>query len=220
MIDESIKRSITAIQRKRSAQESKLSAETQTAALAQLDAVCKQARALLECCAAIRQSGISEESPLSDGIRRELADSISACGNAVTDRALSKDTVSVLSSTVKTAANEAGQVWRARAASYAEGARGYLSLIAGLTADPRGAGMLADRISDTCNSPPTARGVRTLITDVSKAQEIISRFSIKPEIEAFLKKVSSRQATVFDLTPEVLSWLKEQGLSGKLKVNF
>ena len=66
----------------------------------------------------------------------------------------------------------------------------------------------------------TAKSVQALLTDVSKAKEIIARFSIEPEIEIFLKKVSAQQATVFDLATEVLSWLKNQGLTGKLKVYF
>ena len=220
MISESIKHSINAIQRKRSAQESKLSLDAQTAALAQLDVACKQAKSLLECCASIQSSGISKEAPLSDGTRQELMDSISSCGNAVSEHALSKDTVSVLSSTVKNASNEVQQVWKSQATSYSEGSKGYLSLIAGLTADPKGARMLAVRINDICNEAPTVKNVQTLTADISKAKEIISRFSIKPEIEAFLKKVSAQQATVFDLTPEILAWLKAQGLTRKLKVNF
>lgn len=220
MISEIMKRSIAAIQHKRSAQESKLSIDTQAAALAQLDAACRHAKSLLECCTSIQQSGISSENLLTENTRQELMDSISNCGNAVADHALSKDAVFALSSTVKAAANEVSQVWKAKATSYAEGAKGYLSLIAGLTVDPKGARMLASRIFDTCNESPTAKSVQTLLTDVSKAKEIIARFSIEPEIEIFLKKVSAQQATVFDLTPEVLSWLKDQGLTGKLKVNF
>ena len=40
------------------------------------------------------------------------------------------------------------------------------------------------------------------------------------EIERFLKKVSAQQATVIDLTPNVLAWLKEKNLTGKLRVRF
>ena len=220
MISESMKRSIAAIQHKRSAQERKLSIDTQTSALAQLDAVCRHARSLFECCTAIQQSGILSENLLTENTKQQLMDSISYCGNAVADHALSKDAVFALSSTVKAAENEVSQVWKAKATSYTEGAKGYLSLIAGLTVDPNGARMLASRISNICNESPTAKSVQTLLTDVSKAKEIIAHFSIEPEIEIFLKKVSTQQATVSDLTSEVLSWLKDQGLTGKLKVNF
>ena len=220
MILESIKRSIRAIDQKRNAQESKLSLDAQTAALAQLDGAYRQAKSLLECCASIRQSGITAGSPLSPDTRRELLDSISHCGHAIADNELSKDTVSVLLSTVKAATNEVKQVWQSRATSYAEGPKGYLMLIAGLTTDPQGARMLAARISDACKEAPTVKNVQSLMADLSKAKEIISRFSIQPEIEAFLKKVSAQQATVYDLTPEILTWLNEQGLTGKLKVNF
>ena len=50
--------------------------------------------------------------------------------------------------------------------------------------------------------------------------ELRALAQLNPEIEAFLQKVSSQQATIVDLTPNVLTWLKEKKLTSKLKVRF
>ena len=49
---------------------------------------------------------------------------------------------------------------------------------------------------------------------------MISSFSLKPDVESFLKKVAAGRATVLDLTPDILEWLREQRLLGKLSLDF
>lgn len=56
--------------------------------------------------------------------------------------------------------------------------------------------------------------------DVVTFEELADEFSLNPEIEVFLKKVSSLQATVADLTPDILTWLKGKNLTSKLKIRF
>lgn len=58
------------------------------------------------------------------------------------------------------------------------------------------------------------------MSDVKEAKEITDSFSLNPVIEAFLKKVSAQQATVADLTPDVIKWLQDKQLLSKLKVRF
>ena len=111
-------------------------------------------------------------------------------------------------------------VWKDAAGKYAEGSSGYLSMIGGLSADPKRAKELADNISKAVAADPTIKGISSLISDVAEAKKIIEAFSLNPEIEAFLKKVSAQQATVLDLTPNILSWLKEKKLTSKLKIRF
>ena len=40
------------------------------------------------------------------------------------------------------------------------------------------------------------------------------------ELIAFLKKVASGKASVHDLTPDILNWLKENNMTSKLAVSF
>ena len=111
-------------------------------------------------------------------------------------------------------------VWKDAATKYAEGTKGYLSMIGGLTDNPKQAKELADSISKTVNGALSVTSIKKLVADVDEAKRITHGFSLNPEIEAFLQKVSSQQATIVDLTPNVLTWLKEKKLTSKLKVRF
>ena len=77
-----------------------------------------------------------------------------------------------------------------------------------------------DSISKTVNGALSVTSIKKLVADVDEAKRITHGFSLNPEIEAFLQKVSSQQATIVDLTPNVLTWLKEKKLTSKLKVRF
>ena len=90
----------------------------------------------------------------------------------------------------------------------------------GLSNDPKRAKELSDNITKTVAGDPSIRAVNNLVTDVAEAKRIAEKFSLNPEIEDFLKKVSSQRATVLDLTPNILTWLKEKDLTQKLKIRF
>ena len=93
-------------------------------------------------------------------------------------------------------------------------------MIGGLSNDPKRAKELADNIMKIVAGDPSIKAVKSLVTDVAEAKQITEEFSLNAEIESFLKKVSSQSATVFDLTPNVLAWLKEKNLTSKLKIRF
>lgn len=79
---------------------------------------------------------------------------------------------------------------------------------------------MPDNITKTVAGEPSIKAVKKLVADVSEAKKIADEFSLNPEIEVFLKKVSSLQATVADLTPDILTWLKGKNLTSKLKIRF
>jgi len=93
-------------------------------------------------------------------------------------------------------------------------------MIGGLSNDPKRARELANKITQTAAGDPSTKAINSMVSDVAEAKRIADKFSLNPEIEGFLKKVSSQQATILDLTPKVLAWLKEKNLTGKLKIRF
>lgn len=93
-------------------------------------------------------------------------------------------------------------------------------MIGGLSNDPQRAKELTDNITKTVAGDPSIKTVKSLVSDVAEAKQIIDGFSLNPEIEDFLKKVSAQRATVLDLTPNILTWLREKNLTGKLKIRF
>lgn len=93
-------------------------------------------------------------------------------------------------------------------------------MISGLTQDPKKSKELGERITKTVAGGLSISAINSLVSDVKEAKAITDSFSLSQSIEDFLKKVSSQQATITDLTPEVMQWLKDKKLLSKLKVRF
>ena len=220
LLTEIIKNSNTAIQTRRRAIENKQHAESYAKALVQLNQVTGSIKGVLDCATAMKECGIVETPILEENARNQLLSCIDNCGQGVSELSLTMETVRLLKKKGEIVSGQIKIVWKDSSQKYAEGSKGYLSIIGGLSPDPKRAKELADNINKTISSDPTIKGIRSLMDNVSEAQQIAEAFSLNPQIESFLKKVSSQQATVFDLTPDVLTWLKEKNLMNKLKIRF
>ena len=220
LLTETIKKSTSAIKKRRMAIESKQHAETYGKALAQLAQATEGIKGTLDCASAMTNSGIVNTPLMDENTRNDLIACINDCGNGVSEMKLTMEAVRLLKTKGDIVAGQIKIVWKDAAGKYAEGSSGYLSMIGGLSADPKRAKELADNINKAVSADPTIKGINGLVSDVAEAKKITEDFSLNPEIEAFLKKVSSQQATVFDLTPNVLTWLKEKKLTSKLKIRF
>lgn len=220
LLTETITNSTSAIKKRRAAIESKHHAETYAKALSQLSQTTESIKGTLDCAAAMIDSGIVNTPLMDENTRNDLIACINECGSGVSEMKLTMEAVQLLKTKGDIIAGQIKIVWKDAAGKYAEGSSGYLSMIGGLSADPKRAKELADNISKAVAADPTIKGISSLVSDVAEAKKIIEAFSLNPEIEAFLKKVSAQQATVLDLTPNILSWLKEKKLTSKLKIRF
>lgn len=208
------------LEKRRATIESKQHAETYARALAQLSQSTGSIKDTLDCANAIKESGIVEAPVIDEATRSDLLACINDCGNGISEMRLSMDAVRLLKSKGDAFATQIKIVWRDASAKYSDGSKGYLSMIGGLSSNPKRATELADNITKTVAGEPSIKAVKKLVADVSEAKKIADEFSLNPEIEVFLKKVSSLQATVADLTPDILTWLKGKNLTSKLKIRF
>lgn len=157
---------------------------------------------------------------LDNGTKTELLEAIDDCGIALENGQLGKESVQVFGSRAKQLQRDLTAAWKVCATHYADSVSGYLGIVQGLTDRPKEVADLRDQIIKLTSSDPTVVATKRLASDVTQANGIISQFSLKPEIEVFLRKVSSKTATVKDVTPEVLSWLESKKLVDKLRVSF
>lgn len=220
LLTETIKNSTSAIKKRRIAIESKQHAETYAKALAQLAQISKHIKGILDCAAVMKEKGIVSAPLMDEPTRSELLTCISDCGNGVSEMQLTLETVRLLKSKGDAVEAQIKIIWRDAAQKYSDGTKGYLSMIGSLSDDPKRAKELADNITQTVAGEPSIKAVNNLVSDVAKARQIADKFSLNPEIEEFLKKVSSQRATVLDLTPNILAWLKEKNLTSKLRIRF
>ncbi len=219
-ITETIRNSTSAIRNRRTARENKKSAEDYRKALERLEQAGNALKSVLDCAAALKTSGVVGEPLMPRQMRDELVEYADSCGRGLYEGTLTLDMVTAFRTKGEAAAGQMEIAWKDAAARYAEGTNGYLSMIGSLTDDPKHARELADNISKTVDGPLSVAAVKKLVSAVAEARKITDAFSLSPEIEAFLKKVSLQQATAADLTPDILKWLQEKKLTGKLKIRF
>lgn len=220
LLTETIKNSTSAIKKRRATIESKQHAEAYGSALAQLSLATERIKVTLDCAIAMKDSGIVCAPIMEESVHSDLLACIDDCGNGVHEITLSLEAVRLLKSKGDALATQLKIVWKEAAEEYAEGTKGYLSMISGLSADPKRSKELADSIGKLVASDPSVGGINSLVSNVAEAKKIVEAFSLNPEIEKFLKKVSAQQATVVDLTPNILAWLTEKNLTSKLRVRF
>lgn len=220
LLTETITNSTSSILRRRTAQENKQSAEAYASALAQLNSVSETLKATLKCATLLKEKKIVSQPLILSQTRDELIECINNCGKGLYDGTLTNDMVAVLKTKSETVAGQIQIVWKDAATKYAEGTQGYLSVIGGISNNPKKADELLEMIRKLTNGNLSVNAIDSLIENVSRAKAITDSFSLNEDIERFLKKVSTRQATILDLTPEVQKWLSEQCLSSKFKISF
>ena len=220
MITDSIQSCISAIKQKQDALRSKQSFEEYQKILALLSVECQNLERSLDTIDGIEKNKISDLPLLDNGTKLELLEAIDDCGIALENGQLGKDGVQVFGSRTKQLQRDLTTTWKECATRYADSVTGYLGIVQGLTDRPKEVDELKSRIGNTVNGDPSPASAKKLSADVAQANVIISKFSLKPEIEAFLKKVAAKKAAVSDLSPEVLNWLSDQKLLEKLKLSF
>ena len=220
MITDSIQSCISAVKQKQDALRSKQSFEEYHRTLALLSQECQSLERSLDTIDSIEKNKISDSPLIDNGTKMELLEAIDDCGIALENGQLGKEGVQVFGSRTKQLQRDLTATWKECATRYADSVTGYLGIVQGLTDRPKEVAYLRDQIIKLASSDPTVIATKKLAADVAQANGIISHFSLKPEIEVFLKKVSSKTATVKDVTPEVLSWLESQKLVDKLRVSF
>ncbi len=220
LLIDTIHKSTSAIQAKKAATENKQSQESYAKALKKLSQVSQEIKVTIDNATLLYKQGIVSKPLMTPEIKESLIENANACGKGVYESTLSMDLVKVLQSKGAEFSSQIAIVWKDAADKYSAGTKGYLSMIAGLTDNPKHSRELVEAINTTVNSSVSGSAIKKLITDVEEAKTITDAFSLNENIEHFLRKVSTQQATVLDLTPEILTWLKEKHLTSKLKVRF
>lgn len=220
LLTETMNNSISAIQRKRTAQENKQSADAYTNALAKLNSASENLKSSLKCARSLKEKGIVDSPLMDTKTRDDFVECINACGKGLYEGTLTSDMVNVLKTKSDAFAGQLQILWKAASVKYSESSQGYLSLIGALTSNPKRASELFDKITKITSGALSADNIDTLIDSVEQARLITEGFSLNSNIELFLKKVSNRQATILDLTPQIQKWLSDKGLSGKLRISF
>lgn len=220
LLTETIKNSTDAIKNRRAMLESKQHAETYIKALSQLSKANASISKNLDCAVAMKEQGIVDKPLIDENTKQDLLNCVNDCGNAIAERVLALDTVRLLQSKGDAVSVQIKVIWKDAAKKYSEGTKGYLSMIGGLSDNPQKARTLAESIDKAVSEEPSIKSITSLIENIAEAKKITNTFALNANIETFLRKISSQQATVADLTPEIVSWLQEKHLTKKIRLKF
>ena len=216
----SISSCVRTLNAKRNAEQDKQAAQRYTGALTGLSKASSDLRMLCDIVSKLNEAGIVSEPVLDVTTRDQLLDCVNDCGNGVFENTLSLELVNTLKAKTDLVYGQVQILWKSQASRYAGDTTDYLSMTASLTENPKASHELAARIKKSAEEAPTVNSINQLVKDVAQAQQITEAVSLNQAIELFLRKVSKQQATVLDLTPEVLTWLTEKRLMDKLKIRF
>lgn len=218
MLTETITNSVQTIEKLRRHRENKAAVAQFSAALTKLSACVTRTQNALDCAEELRACHISEAPVLTKAVLNELRDSVSDCGNAVSDGSLNADKVRLLESHATTAKRELDDAWSQYAPTLVEPLKSRLAILRDLSDDGPRIRVLETRMQNALDSPVTKERIRSFAKDIQEATQIADGFPLDTEIEAFLQKVSQRRATLADLTPEVFAWLSERQFQRKFRI--
>lgn len=77
-----------------------------------------------------------------------------------------------------------------------------------------------NKIKIGCLWPSDENSLYLLKAGLSEAEETIADLTLDEEIIVFLKKVGNKNATIADITTDILQWIETENLATKLTVNF
>ena len=175
---------------------------------------------LAEVIQAMQTSGIAAAVLTSEQLD-SLNRCINVCGEKASNSTLSSSDVSALNSAFGTCQLAAEQVWKASASDKADGVYNSLNSLKGLLPNRSNTEELLRRLaSNKSTLPKSDQVVYNFLNDVESAQKLVNSLQLDAEIELFIVKVLSQQATITDLSDHVLNWIKENHLTGKLKIRF
>ena len=159
LLTDTISKTTSAIKMRRATIESKQLAEAYGRALVQLSQATDGIKATLACAVAMKDNGIVDTPLMDETTRSDLLAIIDDCGNGVSEITLSLETVRLLKSKGDGIASQIKLIWKDAAKKYSDGTKGYLTMIGGLSADPK----RSKPMGLSGLEPPTSRlsGVRS-----------------------------------------------------------
>ncbi len=204
------------------ASNNKHAAETFKNQLISLSVLTAQLEQLLNLIDYVQAKGITP-SIMSPEIKESLQAAVDSCGEKTYSHALDAGTVAALKNAADLCRNAFNSIWKEAADKKCSSIIESLASLKSLLADVKDADKL---IAALCtakeNAPSSKNDVDVFLDNIERGKHIIEglHFDSDNEVKSFIEKVRMQKATVVNLTPHVLEWLKNNHLSDKIKLRF
>lgn len=150
----------------------------------------------------------------------KMKDAIKTCAAAVNQMTLNNNDVTAISSVFKSQKTILTTRWNSTAKEYVAPIRNYLGIIQTFATNKDEIASLIKALNTGSTAEPSAAIVRTLVSNVQKANAITSNFQMSDGVRAFLQKAKNGSATFDDITPDVSQWITEHNLGSRIKLTF
>lgn len=154
-------------------------------------------------------------------IKDSLQDAVDTCGQKTSDHTLDVSAVTALKNSIELCRKNVDISWKEAANDLSNGVENSLTSLKGLLQNKQEAEELLEALEKAkATLPGSAKAIDTFLDNVKRGKGLIDGLHLDDETEKFIVKVRTQQATVADLSPHIMDWLKENHLTGQIKVRF
>ena len=167
---------------------------------------------------AIDNSEFKPSIPVVNALRSYLA----ACDKVVSDGAASVSTNEFVRTESKKVISSIANEWSTYYQNTTSNIINLLGTVKGIITDSNKATYAINKIKKASNWNTSPDAYESMKQGLKDADSILKSLDLDEdsEILAFLRLVGEGNATVQNLTAEILAWLKKEGIDGKLAISF
>lgn len=191
--------------------------KTQVIALSGLTPKLEQ---ILNIVAALKDKEISS-SVISQEVKDALQTAVDNCGMKTSEHTLDEGTVSALKNAINLCNATVESCWKEAISGNATEVIDSLTSLRSLLQNKKEADEILEVLEKAkITLPSSIKSIDTYLKNIGRGKEIIDALHLDPETESFVQKVRTQKATLNDLTPHILEWLKANNLMTQMKVRF
>lgn len=154
-------------------------------------------------------------------IRDSLQDAVDTCGQKTNDHTLDVSAVTALKNAIELCRRNVDITWKEAAKDFSNDIENTLMSLKGLLRNKQEAEELLEALQKAKVSiPGSPKEIDDFLENVKRGKDLIDGLHLDKEAQDFIAKVRNQRATVADLSPHIMDWLKENHLTGQIKVRF
>lgn len=154
-------------------------------------------------------------------IKDSLQDAVDTCGQKTNDHTLDASAVTALKNAIELCRKNVDIIWKEAANDLLNGVENSLASLKGLLQNKQEVeGLLYALQKAKVSIPESPKAIDTFLENVKRGKDLIDELHLDEEVEKFIEKVRNQQATVADLSPHIMDWLKENYLTDQIKIRF
>lgn len=154
-------------------------------------------------------------------LKETLQTTVDNCGERTYNHTLDATTVQALKNAIDLCKSATENAWKEASDKQCTSVIDSLTSLKNLLPDKKEADTLLEVLENAkIKMPTSAKEIDDFLGTVVRGKEIVNGLHLDDEVEKFINKVKIQKATVSDLTPHILEWLKANDLMNTMKVRF